>query len=248
MTREKLDIATYGAAPPPPPIVVGDSLQNTSWEMIKRVADTGRAYDFFNVGDQKTIVLTTGEELTFEIWGFNHDDTADGGKAGITFGMRELMATQREMNPTATNAGGWRDSQMRNVFIQEIWNTIPQEIREVIKPVNKQSSTGLQQAALATTEDNIFLFSPYEIATNPVINVNTTRDGEQYEYWRSFRDGNIQANRVKRLGNGAGHAPAWRTRTACITPLNTWATIMSDGLFTQHGALSIIGVCFGFCV
>ena len=33
-----------------------------------------------------------------EIWGFNHDDLATGGKAGITFGMRDLMANTRQMN------------------------------------------------------------------------------------------------------------------------------------------------------
>lgn len=43
-----------------------------------------------------------------QIIGYNHDDKSDGSsKAGITFQMKNCLATTYLMNSTRTNAGGY---------------------------------------------------------------------------------------------------------------------------------------------
>ena len=88
------------------------------WDDISRIAAAGDAQKFFNVGDEKTVELSTGEVITLVILGFNHDDLTSGGKAPITIGMKNLLATRYAMNSSNTNAGGWDQSKMRTETMQ----------------------------------------------------------------------------------------------------------------------------------
>ena len=82
----------------------------SDWAEIAEISKSGAAATTFKVGDERTIELTTGEEVTLVILGFNHDDLQSGGKAGITIGMKELLTTRYAMNSSNTNAGGWDSS------------------------------------------------------------------------------------------------------------------------------------------
>ena len=64
------------------------------WKFINDISESGVASSIWNVGDEIDITLTGkyAQTLTFQIWDFNYFDKADGtGKAGIVFGMKNLM-------------------------------------------------------------------------------------------------------------------------------------------------------------
>lgn len=95
--------------------------------------------------------------------GFNHDDLASGGKAGITFGMKNLMATTRRMNASNTNSGGFTGSEMYSWLQNTLLPTLPSDLQAVLKSVNKKTSAGSQSSTINTNSMKLFLFSEIEI-------------------------------------------------------------------------------------
>ena len=71
------------------------NLADLTWTEIDAIGQSGAASSAFSIGDTKDISVS-GETLTMEIYGFNHDDLTSGGKAPYTFGMKNLMANTRE--------------------------------------------------------------------------------------------------------------------------------------------------------
>ena len=82
---------------------------DASWGEINKYSQKGLAASLWKVGDEKKIALTSGETITMVILGFDHDNLTGGGKAGITLGMKNALATAYVMNDSSTNAGGWND-------------------------------------------------------------------------------------------------------------------------------------------
>ena len=67
-----------------PPI--GTALNDMTWEQIRAISDAGKAADYFNLGDTKTITIngkvgyTTFSNLSIDafIIGFNHNSAREG--------------------------------------------------------------------------------------------------------------------------------------------------------------------------
>lgn len=137
-----------------------------SWAVIANISAAGEAYKYFKVGDEKTITMTTGEQITLVILGFNHDRLTSGGKAGITIGMKNLLATKYRLNATETNAGGWTATEMRTTTMQTLLSQLPSDLQSVIKPVNKTST-------LYWTGDSTAQFNP--AYTTPVYTISSDK-------------------------------------------------------------------------
>lgn len=141
----------------------GRGLSELSWSEIATISESGNAASFFHIGQEKKVKMLSGEDVTFVIVGFNHDDLADGsGKAGITFSLKNGLSETRGMNSTATNEGGWRDSEMR-AYMSTIKENLPLELRNVIKTVKKKTNIYSSVDSSTETNDDLFLFSIVEI-------------------------------------------------------------------------------------
>lgn len=227
---------------------VNISDETTEWAQIALMADQISKGEKtpeelgLAVGQEKTITLTTGEEVTFVILGFNHDDLADGsGKAGITFGMKGLLSTKYVVSDaTHTPYSEWiiRDT------LTEIYDTLPPDLRVIIKDVTKLSKhhNGVANS-IDTTVNKLFLFSISEVW-------NTWQgDGSRYEYYESGL-----GSTKKFLNNGYGSASEWGLRSRYYSGgsgVSTWIfAIDSDGNATSVGLGNgtSSGICFGFCV
>lgn len=216
------------------------TLENSTWAEIAEISASGQAEKVFAVGDEKTIKLSTGEEITFCIMGFNHDDLSDGsGKAGITLGMKHLLHYRYEMNHLgASNAGGWNSSLMRTQRMVELFSQLPEDLQEIVKAVNKKSSAGSQSSEIITSSDKLWLFSYTEItgSTEAVY----ADEGTQYAY---YKRGN---STIKRLDNGAGDRSSWLTRSAVLSGNTSFETI--DFMYVSDVTSYKYGVCFGMCI
>lgn len=220
------------------------TLKDCSWETIAALSQSGKAAELFNVGDEKDITLTTGEVVTLVILGFNHDNLTAGGKAGITFGMKNLLATRYPMNGSNTNAGGWQNSAMRTSTMQTLLSHLPDDVKAVIKPVNKLTSAGSQSTTIETTSDSLFLLSEIEVFGSTSYSV--AGEGERYAYYRDIA--NTNALRVKKLSNGAGSAGGWWLRSPRASGSAHFCGVSRNGAADYDGASSSFGVAFGFCV
>ena len=214
-------------------------LSKNTWAQIAKASAAGKASQLWSVGDTKDI--TAGSEtLTLVIMGFNHDDLASGGKAGITFGMKNLMATTRRMNASNTNSGGFTGSEMYSWLQNTLLPTLPSDLQAVLKSVNKKTSAGSQSSTINTNSMKLFLFSEIEIFGSTTY--SKAGEGSQYSYFATA------ANRIKYLSNGSGSASWWWERSPNGSNSNSFCVVNSAGYASYGSASSTHGVCFGFCV
>lgn len=221
---------------------IGKTLANSTWAEIDAACTNGTASTKYAVGDEKTITLTTGEEITLQILGFNHDDLADGsGKAGITFGTKNLPTERDSMNGGQYNAGGWNASRMRTSTLVTLFSKLPSDLKSVVKQVSKKASAGNKSTSIITSTDSLFLFSKVELdGTTDAVYVD---EGTQYEYWQTH---DTDTDRIKKLSNGAGVADSWSLRSPAVNSEMFFYEVYRDGYFLPGG--NITGICFGFCV
>lgn len=220
------------------------TLNDCSWETIAALSQSGKAAELFAVGDEKDITLTTGEQVTLVILGFNHDNLTAGGKAGITFGMKNLLATRYPMNSSNTNAGGWTNSAMRTSTMETLYSHLPDDVKAVVKPVNKLTSAGSQSTTIETTSDKLFLLSEIEVFGSTSYSV--AGEGERYAYYKDIA--NTNALRVKKLSNGAGSAGSWWLRSPRASYSTGFCFVDGSGSAYYGTASYSTGVAFGFCV
>lgn len=222
------------------------SFAEATWEQIAQVSEAGTAQDYFSVGDEKTISLTTGEQVTLVILGFNHDDLTSGGKAGITIGMKELLATKYRMNASNTNAGGWDESEMRTSTMATLLSQLPSDLQGVIKQVNKKATAGGASTSITTSADKLWLFAEVEI--DGTTSAGYVDEGEQYEYWKTVKDGTVADDRKKYLSNGSGSASGWWLRSPRLGYGDSFRCVLPSGSVGSSVASNSYGVSFGFCV
>lgn len=226
---------------------ISTTLSENTWAQIAAVSAAGTAENYWKIGDEIDIVVN-GETLTLQIFGFSHDDLTGGGKAGITFGMKNLMTETRQMNSTSTNAGSFTGSAMYDWLQNTLFPALPEDIRGLIKAVDKKTNVGQQSTAVRTDSMKLFLFSQVEVGGTPGAGGNAG-EGETYPI---FTD---DASRKKMLTNGTGAVKSWWTRSPGATSSATFCHVLTSGHVATGGTYSAgfiasaaQGVCFGFCV
>lgn len=217
-----------------------------SWHTINQLSQEGFADKYFSVGDEKTINLTTGEQVTLVILGFNHDDLTSGGKAGISIGMKNLLATKYRMNASNTNVGGWDESEMRTSTMATLLSQLPSDLQSVIKQVNKKATAGGNSMSITTSADKLWLFAEVEI--DGATWTGYADEGEQYEYWKTVKDGTVTADRIKYSSNGSGSADFWWLRSPSVSDSAGFRGVDTTGNINSYSANYARGVSFGFCV
>ena len=222
------------------------SFEKASWSDIAALSESGSADKYFSVGDEKTISLTTGEQVTLVILGFDHDDLTGGGKAGISIGMKNLLATKYRMNATATNEGGWDESEMRTSTMATLLSQLPSDLQGVIKQVNKKATAGGASTSITTSADKLWLLA--EVEVDGTTSAGYADEGEQYEYWKTVKDGTVAADRIKYLSNGSGSAYSWWLRSPHFSNSTSFRSFYSTGTVIDSNANVARGVSFGFCV
>ena len=251
------------------------TLEDMGWDEISAISKAGKAPAIFHVGQEKKITLTTGESVTAVILGFNHDDLTSGGKAGITFGLKNCLKTGYNVNSSDTNSGGWTSSAMRT-RMSTFKGYLPSELQSAIRTVTKKTSAGAQSTTINSTSDDLFLFSHVEVfGTNfrtqadSVTAYSVAGEGKQYEFYKgktwisSFKKTTVdsfgtardytantyyQENSYKGLGETATSAYRWWLRSPYAGDSNYFCYVYNYGNVNYSSASYGYGVCFGFCV
>ena len=219
------------------------------------------------------------EDFTIEvqILGFWHDDKTSGGKAGITFGFKDI-AGQYYMNPTPSNAGGWKSSAMRAWLNGDFYKTLPSDLRAVISAANKASNntgyigseeTDAEAARAATavtvTSDKLWLLSKVECYGDSwVYWVNRyeggkcsaavyAAEGTQYQLY-SDNGVSVPVDGTEEQGDPIlkktfnGAPSGWFLRSADAVGSTSFRRICSDTTWYIFPATAPCGVVAGFCL
>lgn len=233
-----VNVTTSGTTYPVECLFFNSVLANNTWAQIAKASAAGKAKSLWKVGDEKDITVS-GETLTLVIMGFGHDDLESGGKAGITFGLKNLMASTRAMNSSNTNSGGFTGSAMYSWLTTTLLTSLPSDLQAVLKSVNKKTSAGSQSSTINTNAMKLFLFSEIEIFGTTTYSV--AGEGSQYEYFKTN-------SKIKYLSNGSGSAAWWWERSPSASSSLSFCLVSSDGGADGYYAYHASGVCFGFCV
>lgn len=218
------------------------SLEDATWAFISDAASSGKAANYWEVGDTKTISFGSAvwgsSSITVMIMGFDYDDLAAGGKAPITFGMVDCFATTQKMNSTNTNEGGWGSCELRSSLISTILPALVGVIGSgIIKPVTKRTSAGNGSSNIVTTTDSAWLFSRYEVDAGGL----NEKPADKSISYPAFTN---NASRIKKAG---ASNTLWWLRSPYLT--DAFRAVSSAGAAASSGGASNKnGVAVGFCV
>ena len=219
-----------------PPI--GTPLSDWTWEQIVALSNSGiDPQNYFSVGDEKDLILTTGEVVPVVIGDFYHNTiTGTSKKAPIAFTFKNCINTKYAMNGSRTNAGGWDGSVMRNTQMPAILNTFPAELIAdgAIKYVDVLASAGGKSTSLVTSSDRLRLHSIAELGLDSANDVSG--EGTKYAYYTS-------GNKVKTIN---GEASIYWTRSPSTYLSTYFCDVSTSGSPSHFFANAPYGVACGF--
>ena len=215
---------------------------NNTWADIIAACQTNNIPDEWEVGDQKAMTIN-GTSYIIDIIGRNHDDYADGsGKAPLTFQMHGCYSEKDEMKTSNSNAGGWRDSTMRNTHLPAIMALMSSDVQAGLKEVNKLTSAGNQSSSIYTTADKLFLLSEIEIFGST--QYSKSGEGSQYDYYKA---GNSPA-KTWIYTDGLEYACAYWERSPYGSNTTAFCYVGNTGNREgYHNASNSEGISFAFC-
>ena len=227
-------MASMGSLFPP----IGTPLSDWTWEQIIALSNSGRdPRNYFSVGDEKDLILTTGEVVPVVIGDFYHNTiTGTSTKAPIAFTFKNCLNTTYSMNGSRTNSGGWDGSAMRNTNMPAILNTFPAELIAdgAIKYVDILASAGSRSTSLVTSSDRLRLHSIAELGLS--YSYAVSGEGTKYAYYTS-------GNRVKTVG---GTASRYWTRSPSTYLSLYFCNVSDSGSPGNFFANAAYGVACGF--
>lgn len=160
-------------------------LSSLTWAQIIAIANSGEdCSNFFAVGDEHTLTLTTGEVRSVVIGDFNHNTITGTTKtAAIAFTFKDCYNDVSVLNTHDSNYGGWDSSYMRIQLIPDRLKAFPTELKadNAIKYVDVVASAGSQSTALVTSSDRLRLHSMIELGLS--YSYAASGEGTVYAYY-----------------------------------------------------------------
>ena len=161
-----------------------NSFSADSWMTIAKAVKSGNISKY-NVGDTKSVTLTTYGTHTLRI--ANTSTPSECSTSGFSQSACGFVVefadiiTTHNMNGSSTNKGGWPASDEMYTFVNnDIYNALPNELRNVIIDTTVVSSHGSEDTANFTSTDKLYLLAPGEVwsdwKTSRVASYDTARD------------------------------------------------------------------------
>ena len=166
------------------------SFAEDSWNTIASNVKAGQTNNY-HVGDEKEVDLgTTYGKHKVRIANMStpnecNDSNFSQSACGFVVEFTDIITTH-VMNPTNTNKGGWPGSQMKTFLDNDIYNSLPKELKSVIITTETVSGHGPKDTNNFTSSDNLYLLAPKEIYANWSDHDDTARDKtRQLDYYNS---------------------------------------------------------------
>ena len=235
------------------------SFEEDSWETIVANVKAGNT-GAYKVGDTKEIKLTgftnkeensnglytiriannsTPEECTKE--GFSQ--TA----CGFVIEFVDIITTHA-MNSSLTNVGGWPASEMRTYVNNDIYNALPEGLKENIintKVVSSHGSTSGETNFIS--EDKIYLLSTKEVwgKEGNTINYDTAEtETRQLDYYKT--NGVTTDSSSGAIKNYNGSSNFWWLRSANSSNNDYFYYVSCTGVWSRTNAWNTSGVAVAF--
>lgn len=179
-----------------------------------------------NSGDKIPVTLKSGEEIELV---YTRDENGNGYMV-----LDNCLFDEHVMNKKNTNAGGWKDCEMRRFLNGTIFNLLPDDLQAVIEPTTiKQVLDGKD----VECEDKIFLLSKTQVFGKGAW-TDKEPDDTQFDLFHTER------SRVKECGdNGTWF---WWLRSPYSSTTTNFCIVINGGSSYNNNAAFSNGVAFGF--
>ena len=188
-----------------------------TWEYLAKLIKDGYAYRAIDVGDTISCKMKDGKELLIDVIGLNVYDENE-----AIFCFHDLYCEAR-MNDTATNAGGFLESKMYKETLTEIYENLPDDLRDVITPM--RICQNLTEGGVSEGYANLWLPSFYEVF------------GE-VDGWEYIEEGNVQfpyfknpRNRARRTADEFKYNMCYWLRDYYTGNATTFNSVNSSGAY-----------------
>ena len=210
------------------------SFSSDSWDTIISAVKKGNISKY-NVGDTKTIDMGTYGTHTLRI--ANTSTPSECSRTGFSqtacgFVLEFAdIIIEHTMNGTATNAGGWPATTMRTFVNNDIYNAIPDEIKNAIIDTTVVSGHGKSDTENFTSTDKLYLLSTAEVwsqGSSNTISTDTARDNtRQLDYYKNL--GTSTSNYSGAIKKNGTSADWWWLRAAISNVSNGFLRVGNFG-------------------
>ena len=227
------------------------SFSSDSWDTIISAVEKGNISKY-NVGDTKTIDMGTYGTHTLRI--ANTSTPSECSRTGFSqtacgFVLEFAdIIIEHTMNGTATNAGGWPATTMRTFVNNDIYNAIPDEIKNAIIDTTVVSGHGKSDTENFTSTDKLYLLSTAEVwsqGSSNTISTDTARDNtRQLDYYKNL--GTSTSNYSGAIKKNGTSASRWWLRAAYSNTAFTFLFVSDSGGWSANNATIASGVAPAF--
>ena len=225
--------------------------EKDDWSTIVSNVKSGNI-NAYNVGDIKNVDLGTYGIHTLRI--ANTSTPSECSRTGFSQSACGFVLefadiiTTHTMNDTDTNVGGWLSTSMRSFVNNDIYNAIPNEIKNAIIDTTVVSGHGKSDTENFTSTDKLYLLAPKEIysdwSTYQSAN-DTAKDlTRTLDYYKNLGTSTSNRSGVKKK-NGTS-ADYWWFRAASSNTLEGFYTVASTGTYSNDVAVYTHGVAPAF--
>lgn len=259
-------------------ILVADipaNLDDATWDQIRQISDTGRAADYWSVGDFKWIVLAnsmgilsaSGRNIRAFIIGFDHNSELEGTNrihfqigqvadyGGQDVALRNTFYDTTNMtddvsfcmNKTSTNVGGWNGSYMRNTICPAFESVVPSDLLSNLKTVTKYTdNTGNKSTdAASITATTEKFFLLSEYEALGITGESNAYEASKQKQYEYYASGNS----VKKYAFEQTYtAISWWLRSPLRSSSQQFFAISSSGTPANNYANKQFGFAPCFCV
>ena len=225
------------------------SFAEDSWKTIAKLVHEGEI-DNYNVGDTKTVDLGTYGTHTLRIANTSTpSECSETGfsqtACGFVLEFADIITTHN-MNDTADNSGGWPASRMYTFVNNNIYNSLPTDLRNVIIDTTVVSGYGdliNGDTENFTSIDKLYLLAPKEIYTNWSSSLDTAEDlTRTLDYYTSIGATTSKNSGAKKKNGNT--ALDWWMRTAASR--YDFFFVFDDGYYSTTRATNTFGVAPAF--
>ena len=202
------------------------SFTTDSWQTIQNAVQTGNT-ELYNIGDTKEVDLDSFGTHTVRIANKSECESETSETAcGFVVEFADII-TQHSFNSTATNVGGWRDSELRTYVNDTIYKSLPSDLQNVIaitKVISGHGSTSGENNF--ESSDKMYLMSTKEIwgeSKNDTLNVET----KQLDYYAKLNV--IMSNSPKVLKKYNNNYVFWWLRSPNSLKSSTFVRVNNGG-------------------
>ena len=225
------------------------SFATDSWETIVTAVKENNISKY-NVGDTKEIDMGTYGTHTLRIVNTSTPNECSGTgfsqtACGFVLEFADIITTHK-MNDTNTNVGGWPATSIRTFVNNDIYNSLPSELRNAIIDTTVVSGHGSTSGeSNFTSTDKLYLLAPKEIYTDWSYSYDTARDvTRQLDYYKNL--GTSTSNYSGAIKKNGTSASTWWLRAAYSNTTTGFFRVIFNGDWRYDSATGTYGVAPAF--